>query len=52
MEQEQCAAIVAGNYGWVNGVYYDDLADAVRPRWQRRDRADHHREVVRSHSKQ
>lgn len=30
MEQEQCAAIVAGNYGWVNGVYYDDLADAVR----------------------
>lgn len=29
-EREQCAAIVAGNYGWVNGTYYDDLADAVR----------------------
>lgn len=24
------AASIAGNYGWVNGVYYDDLADAVR----------------------
>ena len=27
---ERCALIVAGNYGWVNGTYYDDLADAVR----------------------
>lgn len=29
-ERDACAEKVTGNYGWVNGVYFDDLGDAVR----------------------
>lgn len=29
-ERERCANIASGNYGWVNGVYFDDLEDAIR----------------------
>lgn len=25
-----CAAKVEGNYGWVDGVYFDDLAEALK----------------------
>lgn len=29
-ERERIAKKVEGNYGWVDGVYFDDLGDAVR----------------------
>ena len=29
-EREACAAKVSRNYGWVNGVYFDNLADVLR----------------------
>ena len=29
-EREACAKKVSGNYGWIHGVYFDDLGDALR----------------------
>ena len=29
-ERERCALIAGDNYGWVDGLYFDNLADAIR----------------------